>query len=1362
VLTPPVARAADGAADALRPPLQPVWVHGAPLAPDPAWPDPARQDFWNRQFNLAPAVAYDRAFHPVAAGGAVYYGSSADDGIHALDAATGARRWSYYTEGPVRAAPVVAGDLVLAGSDDGRVYALAASDGALRWRYRPGPRDARLMGNGRMISRWPVRSGVVVEGGAALVAAGLFPVTEGAWLAAVDVSTGRGLWKRAIDQPAQGVAAAAGGCLVLPAGRTPPGVYALKDGAPAGRLSGPGGDFVAAAGAGVVATGPGEAGSVALVDAATRKTIVELPALRIAVAGDRAYVQSRTGLAALDLARFLPAARRKAEADAKVQALKSRSDEAAKQEKADAARQAAAAAAEMRAAWLWRAPCGDPHALLLAGDLLVAGGEGRVSAHRASDGKAAWSAPVAGRAHALAGAGGRILVGTSHGAIVCFGPGGAGPAAAPDDARGPAAPRAPETADPALLAGWVFRREAQRDGAVADLAGRAPAKLAGTAALDRAEPFDALVLDGEGRAVVTEDMASPALPRGPFTVEAWVRVDTPLEWGGIAGILQDNGSYEKGWLLGYCGDRFSFAVAGSAGSKLTYLSAAVPYAAGRWHHAAGTYDGSVMTVYVDGAPAGTSREQSGPVAYPPKGFFDLGAYHDDNELHAMTGAIHEVRVYKRALGVDDIRKRYEAKAGLVPADDARDPPEIRAGDDGTVTMAWAASGDTAASVEYGVAPGRLEKTAAAAGTGGRLTAALAGLEPGATVWYRVVVRGRPAGTRPRAGPVFSFRAPPRPFAGSPPLPASDSAAEAIPAGVAGPGLALVLGAGDGRLAWEIAKRTGLGAIDAGRDASAAEAARRALGAAGTPPSRVALHILEGDVLPYPDGVFALIVADREAVGIRPAELVRVLRPWGGALAVRGASAAALEAWRKESTEAGEALRVETGAGGWTVVRRGPLAGAGAWTHGQADPGQTGSSGDRLVSGPLVLQWFGRPGPREMADRHHRAVPPLAKDGRLFIAGDDLLLAADAFNGIELWRRDLPGTRRLGVFLDSSHLAVDDRALYAAAGEACLALDPATGRTTRTVPLPAGAAGAGRAWGIVTAVDGLLLGSARKAEAAYTAQSREADAILWGDKMELVTSAALFAVDPATGASRWTYTGGAILNPTVCAGEGRVWFIETRHPKALAAPTGRVPMEAVADAPGTLVALDLRTGQPVWRREIGLANCRHIVFLSCARGTLLLTGNRYVDSRLWYFFTGIDASTGKTLWERSHNAGYKPGGDHGEQNRRPVIVGGTVYTDPLAYDLKTGEPVRGWTFDRCGHGCGGISASAGTLFWRGGNPWRWDLKPGAEAARLNTETRPGCWLNMIPASGLLLIPEASSGCTCAYPLQTSLAYAPARP
>jgi len=396
----------------------------------------------------------------------------------------------------------------------------------------------------------------------------------------------------------------------------------------------------------------------------------------------------------------------------------------------------------------------------------------------------------------------------------------------------------------------------------------------------------------------------------------------------------------------------------------------------------------------------------------------------------------------------------------------------------------------------------------------------------------------------------------------------------------------------------------------------------------------------------------------------------------------------------------------------------------------------------------------------MADRHHRNVSPLYKDGRLFIPGDGRIIAVDAYNGAELWQREIPNSRRLGAFLDSSNMAVDDAALYFVAQATCHQFDVATGETLRKTAMPQLVGGQTRHWGYLAPAGGLLIGSGRRPHAAYFRQSREADAALWKDKMSLVTSDYLFALGPAGGRPRWTYKSGLLLNTTLTIGGGRVYFIESHSPKALADKIGRMPMTAFLDGPNTLVALDLATGRTLWKKQADLANCRHIAYINYSAEKLILSGNKYVDGRLWYFFWGIDADSGKIVWHRSHNSGYKPGGGHGEQNRHPTIVGDTVYTYPLAYKLQTGKPLEGWKFSRHGHGCGNISASAHSLFWRGGNPWRWNLAPGGQASKVNSVTRPGCWINIIPAGGMVLIPEASSGCTCAYPLQTSIAYVPA--
>ena len=72
-------------------------------------------------------------------------------------------RWTFFTEGPVRFAPSIWKDQVYVGSDDGYAYCLKSTDGKLVWKYRAGPSDEKVLGNGRRISLWPVRTSVLVD-----------------------------------------------------------------------------------------------------------------------------------------------------------------------------------------------------------------------------------------------------------------------------------------------------------------------------------------------------------------------------------------------------------------------------------------------------------------------------------------------------------------------------------------------------------------------------------------------------------------------------------------------------------------------------------------------------------------------------------------------------------------------------------------------------------------------------------------------------------------------------------------------------------------------------------------------------------------------------------------------------------------------------------------------------------------------------------------------------------------------------------------------------------------------------------------------------------------------------------------------
>jgi len=1040
-------------------PLHEAWTYTARHAPRPAWPPPARADFWHHKSGLNPRVTFDRAFHVAVADGLLFFGSSADDTITCLDAATGEEQWAYFTGGPVRLAPTVWEGRVYAGSDDGVVYCLDAAGGRLLWSYRPAGLDRCVIGHGRMISAAPVRTGVLIEDGTAYCCAGLFP-SEGVHLAALDARTGDVRWERPLDLSPQGYMLASADRLYVPTGRTAPAVFSRGDGSLLGTLEGSVGAYALVTDD-FVLHGPGDTGQLALSSTASRDHLATFPGLRMIVREGTSFLQSKTWLSAFDRVRYLEilGEQRALQARIKVIDEESAADRAAalNAERKQAEEGVARCGREMAACILWEQPCMHLDALILANDTLVAGGGEGVAAFGADDGALLWQAQTPGRAYGLAAAGGRLYVSTDEGAIHCFGV----------------------------------------DDSGADLQAAAGGKAPATSSPEAGEKSDAAATIYSGAAE---------------------------------------------WIL---------------------------------------------------ARAGISK-----------------------------------------------------------------------------------------------------------------------------------------------------------------------------------GFCLVLGCGEGRLAAEIARMSEMTVVAVDADAARVEAARRMLDRAGLHGVRVSILQAEPGSLPFPDFFANLIVSEEVLVSGRPAgtaaEVHRLLHPEGG-LALIGQSVSFsersrmdrrdLETWLGDPAPAGATILEQDGL--WAEIRRGPLAGAGEWTHTYAEPANTACSNDAYVRGPLELQWFGRPGPRLMIDRHHRNVPPLYKNGRIFIPGDERVFVLDAYNGTWLWDKTIPDSRRLGVFLDTSHMVVDDERLYAAHGSVCSSFDAATGEPSRTYTLPRTGEGEDLHWGYVARTGRHLLGSGRLPEASYTETSYAADAALWYDSMSIVTSRSLFALDRDTGRKAWTYRSGIIINPTITIGGGRVFFVETNSPKAVENAIGRMPGATFLEGDANfLVALDLDTGRTVYRKKVDLTDCRLIAYLNYADGILLLSGCEYRDRKLWYSFLAMDAATGEPRWQQSHNSGFDPGGGHGEQNRHPTIVGDTVYTYPYAYRLKTGERIEGYCFDRAGHGCGGVSASTGALFWRGGNPAMRDLEPGSAVRKINRVTRPGCWINMIPAGGLLLIPEASSGCTCSFPLQASMAYRPA--
>lgn len=207
------------------------WVREYP-ALETAWPD-------------QPKMQFDAAYEPIIVGKTLYLGSSWTDTVTALDTETGAEKWRFHADGPIRFAPAAWQGKLYVVSDDGFLYCLDAAKGSVLWKFRGGPMDRRLLGNERLISTWPARGGPVVADGVVYFAASIWPFM-GIFIHALEAQTGRVIWTNDGDgaiymkQPhntdsfasvaPQGALTLADDVLLIPGGRSVPACYDRKTG----------------------------------------------------------------------------------------------------------------------------------------------------------------------------------------------------------------------------------------------------------------------------------------------------------------------------------------------------------------------------------------------------------------------------------------------------------------------------------------------------------------------------------------------------------------------------------------------------------------------------------------------------------------------------------------------------------------------------------------------------------------------------------------------------------------------------------------------------------------------------------------------------------------------------------------------------------------------------------------------------------------------------------------------------------------------------------------------------------------------------------------------------------------------------
>lgn len=1109
------------ATDGVQLPLHERWVWRSYEPPKPAWADPQPKPV---EGNLElPRLRFDDAFHAVIAGDTVYFGSSVEHTIYALDADTGQVRWRFFTSGPVRFAPTARDGRVYAGSDDGMVYCLDADSGELIWDFPAAPFNQRVLGNGQLISLWPVRTNVMIDDGIAYFAAGIFPA-EGLYLHAVDAGTGRQIWVNDTfaeggnsDISPQGYIIASKDRLFVPSGRTVPGAFDRRSG--------------------------------------------------------RGLYQTRPN-------------------------------------------------------WRRDGLFGGTHAFL-AEDCLYNGTE-RILAYAEQNGKLE-------RAYEAR----RALV---SGDTVYLATG--------DQVLSVHRTRYPEAVAQQADAHKQLEPRAKLEESIAAARKELQALKEKNTRTQLAELTQKLVDMREGAQARPSDIAEVESQRE--TLSETLIADARRE----EELARQIESAEAKVL------KIDEAIrdAGLAVGRATHWSAEVTGCDAMIMAGGILYLGDAGAVRAVDGTSGELRWQA-PVNGRARGLAVASG-----QLYVSTddGAIHCFGTKPEPPGQPvDLRQREEYDAF------------------------------TLGNVSFILKDGGIDR-----------------------------------------------------------------------------GYALVLGGGLTDLVELLVERTALRIVAVEPDEEKARAMRSALAFAQRFGSRVTVINQPLDDLGSLPDYFANLIIEGESLAggplrADPREVLRLLKPCGGVLyagrperadgqSVSASDATRLGDWLEDASDA--STRITMIEPTWGRITRGELKGSGTWTHQYGDTGNTACSRDDLVVGSLGMLWFGEPGPTQMPSRHAANVSPLAINGRMFVQGEHVIMAYDAYNGLQYWERKIEGAERLGMKwrTDSSNLCASQDSLFVAIGQQCMRLDQATGQTRRTYEMPTEDNSKTARWGYIAYLAGTLYGSRT-----------------CGDGV----SDRLFAIDADSGKPRWIHEGRKVAHDSIAIGDGRYFFVESE-------PTDAQRERAVANGPGDAVnrkgqsdirvatAIDANTGEFQWDHPLDVSDCVRIsrgggdLSAMYSKNILLLFAAPW-NGHFWSeFFKGefsrrsiiaLAGDTGKLMW--TDNVGYRS---------RPLIVGDTIYAEPWARDLCTGKPktrenpLTGkdslWQMARPGHHCGCIAASNNTLFFRSWSMASYDLESDSGTLHYGGQ-RPGCWINFIPAGGVVLIPEASSGCVCPFSVHCTVVMHP---
>jgi len=521
------------------------------------------------------------------------------------------------------------------------------------------------------------------------------------------------------------------------------------------------------------------------------------------------------------------------------------------------------------------------------------------------------------------------------------------------------------------------------------------------------------------------------------------------------------------------------------------------------------------------------------------------------------------------------------------------------------------------------------------------------------------------------------------------------------AGVSG-GVAVVVGDFDAKTLVSLRGQGRFTVQGLARDQKRIDSIRAELKAQGLY-GKIAVDVWDGKSLPFVDNFANLIVSDKSAE-MSAAEALRALCPLG--------------------------VHCAKNPDGWKLTKKPRPKNIDDWTHFLHSSTNNAVANDTVVGPPQRMQWVAGPRYSRHHDRMSSFTALVSEGGRVFYVMDEAspvsilfaakrsLIARDAFNGAELWRRPIgrwynhmhrlkSGPAQLARKL----VAVDGKVFVTlSVGDAVVALDGATGKTVKTYK---GTEGAEE----ILCSGGKLFLQVKPGESAERK---------------------LMVVDVASGKTIWSWVG-PIENGTLAVDGKRAALLSK----------------------DVIVCLDKNSGKVLWKTDpIKVAKKYKVNItptLVLYDGVALFADSSLaVVNRVWSVdkndvLTAFSAETGKKLWNVPHPlSGYMSAED-------VLVLNGVVWVGETlsgyakghfrGYEAKTGKLVdefdpdveNYWFHHRCHRGKATVNY---VISSRTGIEY---INPKKKSWNINNWVRGACAYGIMPANGLTYAPQHPCAC-----------------